>query len=429
MASGRPLPKHAHGEMKWLIVCAIGSYPMVAGLPELLDISSLFASVAIRSAILLLSSTVFVNFVLKRRLFYKGKLWLPILVFWLAYIGRLLYATSVTGNLRLSPVEYGADIVGLCLLPFLASLADYDPQMLKESRQLLMYALGTGMLTVWLALLLHGPNRTQSWLKAGRVGLDTLNPISLGQLGVSVVAVCVYSWFERPVRKSALQRVGVAVLTMSGLGVIIVSASRGPLLSLAAVLVGLLYWRLKRGRLWQMIVAAMVMLACSGWFVQRAQQRHLEPIERLVQLRAPTRDRSVEGRLRIAKDAVVEFVRHPIFGSGLEERESHFYPHNVVVEAFMATGLIGGGAFLIVVVSSIVAGIMLLRQNSEGSWLGLLLLQFTVAASVSGALFKSGALWFIMGATISCWFGSCRSRPLPYRIVAFQTPASRRESW
>ena len=42
-----------------------------------------------------------------------------------------------------------------------------------------------------------------------------------------------------------------------------------------------------------------------------------------------------------------QFITNPLFGDFLEERVSKEYPHNLILESFMATGIFGGSLFLV----------------------------------------------------------------------------------
>ena len=45
--------------------------------------------------------------------------------------------------------------------------------------------------------------------------------------------------------------------------------------------------------------------------------------------------------------AVNQFFESPVFGSFLEEKIFKEYPHNLLLESFMATGILGGLLFVI----------------------------------------------------------------------------------
>ncbi|MDH3589548.1 MAG: hypothetical protein OEQ74_09105, partial [Gammaproteobacteria bacterium] len=106
-------------------------------------------------------------------------------------------------------------------------------------------------------------------------------------------------------------------------------------------------------------------------------------------------------RLSLMRTAWAEFLSSPLVGSGLEGHRVGFYPHNAIVEAFMATGIVGGIALLAVLASAGLSAWRLLTQQAGSGWTALLCIQYIVAAQFSGALWGAGAMWSFIGAVFA----------------------------
>lgn len=80
-----------------------------------------------------------------------------------------------------------------------------------------------------------------------------------------------------------------------------------------------------------------------------------------------------------------QFWNSPIFGSGLEEEEIKYVAHNMYLEAFMATGVVGGLLFISILFFTYRNGYKLLNSNSSMGWLMILFLErcFTGMLSTS----------------------------------------------
>src|SRR5205807_9266535 len=78
-----------------------------------------------------------------------------------------------------------------------------------------------------------------------------------------------------------------------------------------------------------------------------------------------------------------------------------FYPHNVVVESFMATGVFGGIAFTLLLSATCFQAWRLLIYNPARAWLGVLFFHALVASLFSGALYLSYQLWYLIGAVVA----------------------------
>jgi O-antigen ligase len=107
-------------------------------------------------------------------------------------------------------------------------------------------------------------------------------------------------------------------------------------------------------------------------------------------------DQSGNIRKLLFQSAWEQFTNSPVIGDGLEEKSMRFYPHNNIIEAFMATGLLGGSIILTLYFLSIINSLKLIISNSEYTWVGLILLQYIVFTQFSGALWQSGALFSLM---------------------------------
>ena len=102
---------------------------------------------------------------------------------------------------------------------------------------------------------------------------------------------------------------------------------------------------------------------------------------------------SVDSRERMFASAWQQFLEKPILGSALLEETSGFYPHNLVLEAFMATGIIGGCAYLLLIALMLNASIRLLIKADGYEWLALLAIMYLVGAQFSGSHWGFNAHW------------------------------------
>ena len=109
---------------------------------------------------------------------------------------------------------------------------------------------------------------------------------------------------------------------------------------------------------------------------------------------------SVYERQNLARDAWHEYLQHPVLGSSIVERRSLAYPHNCVVEAFMATGTFGGAIFVLMLLMAIYRAILLTRVDVAMSWISLCFFQQLIGAMFSGGLYGNAALWGMMAIVL-----------------------------
>jgi O-antigen ligase len=72
------------------------------------------------------------------------------------------------------------------------------------------------------------------------------------------------------------------------------------------------------------------------------------------------------------------------------------YPHNFFLEAFMATGFLGGIPFMILIGLSIIQSYKVIKTNHPASWIIILYLQFIVFGMFSTGLYSSQDFWCLL---------------------------------
>jgi len=112
-------------------------------------------------------------------------------------------------------------------------------------------------------------------------------------------------------------------------------------------------------------------------------------------------------------------MEHPALGNALEETRSRFYPHNVVIESFMATGIVGGIAFCAFLLGAL-GGATSVARMAENRWVALLFVQQLISALLAGALYLSGTMWCLAAALVAIAARQHRAAvrsPAPSRIA------------
>ena len=383
-----------------LYALTVAGYPLVSAVPTFVAVDSRLASLTFRALYLALSIGILVRN-LRQRAVYDRAAWFPIALFWILYTARIVWDTQFhSSSLSLNPPDYFIWAFGTCFVPMLAffGFADDTTLDLAASTTLITATIATALaLFVSYKALTSGVSATYA---TGRLETETLNPISLGHLGAST-AILSFVFFAR---WHGSKRLLLVLACAVGLFAVVASASRGPLLALVVVAVVWLSNWIRRGawgRSLGYLAGTIALAALLGWTAFKVQERFgLRAVDRIVALHDIRGDASSETHLEALRSAWHEFTSNPVFGSALEEPLTSEYPHNVVVESFMATGFAGGLAFCTILVWATVAGFRLL-QNAKTQWIALFFFQYAVAALVSGALYLSGTLWCFATAVIA----------------------------
>lgn len=214
--------------------------------------------------------------------------------------------------------------------------------------------------------------------QTGRLSAEAVNPITWGQLGASMLLAALVLWFGS----------GLAgrLLLLGGAGVsfwlMVIANSRSPFVAFALA-VGCFLVATRRWRL-VVFLGFVGLVAVFGGDVLS----YLEG-SRLITLQ----DRSASDRLVYMGSAWADFMRHPFTGAGYLDSAFAAYPHNILIEAGMAMGIVG---FLLVLYLLVISARRSFRAIRGGDvMLAFLFWQAFALSMLSGALFGSGLLFVI----------------------------------
>lgn len=391
-----------------LLALSLAGFPLIAAISTVSDIASTPLSIAMRTLVLALSVILIALALIRAQTaFPRGWYWVPLLWFWGAYLARLLDDTIFrSATLSRPPQDYWIWAVGASLIPALALLTKTKPDAYR-----LAYRLLFPMLSIAAALAAFlGGTAVMSPISGlardtGRLQLESLNPISLGHLGVSLLLLSLWRLILGGEKVAPRARMLAVAGSALGIYLTVAAASRGPIVSLISVLV---FYALVRDpkRTWKPALL-LVAIVSIGYFLALR-------FEETGEFRAATRivsafggeDMAVRGREQALSGALEQFVRNPLIGDALEETTTGFYPHNVIVESFMATGIIGGLPFLALLYFAVRGAFRLIKQRSEYAWLALLFTQHLVAAQFSGSIYGATTMWALLGATLALSYGA-----------------------
>jgi O-antigen ligase len=332
--------------------------------------------------------------------------WFAWWLFWILYLMRLMYDGAMQPSaLKLPLSEYISFALGASLLPALAMAGRHALDMAERLFVPLLVACVIGLLLNLWAIFFHQGLLAQLQLSELRAESETLNPITIGHLGATVVLLAVWQLLE-PAQTRARKRILLPVLLiLIGLASLAASGSRGPVL---ALLFALLAAFAVLGRRSLRLLLALIAIALLVGLLASKGGLDLE-LESLFLFERLSGAAFVdEERAQLLAEGWQAFQTHPLTGAGTEPLAT--YPHNIVLESFMAVGIVGGIAFSTVFVLALIHAVKLVRAHPRLSWLSLLLLQYAVGAMFSGSLSQSTALWLLMTLVVGA---ASSQRPQP----------------
>ena len=109
---------------------------------------------------------------------------------------------------------------------------------------------------------------------------------------------------------------------------------------------------------------------------------------------------STDSRMNLLSAARDQFLSAPILGAGATLPDGGF-SHNILVEAFLTTGVVGGLLFLFVNFAATIKTLYLICVDSKNAWIGYLFINYLIAALFSGALHLVLQYWILLSIVLS----------------------------
>jgi hypothetical protein len=387
-----------------LYAAQLGGFALFAMLPELVPIPAATVTSIFRLLVVLVSLASVFLCVRQMRPLHASYLWLVLALIWFMLLLRLAYDVAMPGSpYPRPPNEYVAIAIGACIIPMLAMLE--VPSRRTCELGWFMALIVTAASCIMLLLLFASGSIALSW--ASRLSTTVLNPITIGYLGANMVvlsATAPFSWHRHGFLWRFLGNTMLFTIAAAGALLTVASGSRGPMIALVlTTLVWMAISPVKRtARSWRVLARIVIVVGGTAGLVVVAlvvgELLGINPFERFLWILS---DASTSYREQAVSGALLQFAGSPIIGDRVLEQTTFDYPHNVLVEALMATGVVGGLALAIYMTYAAVSSLRIIRRNVSCQWLGMCCLIQLFASVTSGSLYLSDTFWTLSAATIA----------------------------
>ena len=379
-----------------ILALGVTGYPVLASILSLLGASdSNIPSIFFRLTVVFIAIAAIV---LNRKNLhvYNPLFVIAVAVFWVGYFSRIIYDSYIVQNLSdlFDPFTVIVTALTFVLIPMLPSFIG-----LNEKNRAVAYKLLLGLTIIGAALMLL--DSRELLLDLGernqvRYSLEKLNPISVGYVGGILLILSTISVLSSLTSFNVIKIVACAIGGGVGLFILLVAGSRGP--AVAAFVALAFYWlvpiRFPKLLLGLGLVAILgtVVVNIQGYVLQ---QFDIDVSTRFVEAQEGESS-SIDSRGESFDSAWQQFKENPLFGDALFEKSQGTYPHNLILEALMATGIVGGAAYLLAIIIMLIAAVRLLARENGYEWLALLGIFFLIASQFSGSHWSFGAHWQTM---------------------------------
>ena len=369
-----------------IFVMILVGYPIFSGITIVLGIESNSLSIAYRLIVLVATSVLLLTSLFRYRLRINYRILIGA-SFLLSYAIRMFLEWAVNSDgSKLDWDEFWSFLILVCLVPALPYV--WKKNLPNESfTPVAIIVFGIIGLVLNFYLIFHAGNLSLGdQLISGRLENERLNSIAYGHLGVSTALVSLWA---------ILLKKEINILTVLGLFIgilgVVASGSRGPFLSLAVCAVLILLQLKFRATKFSVIFAAIfvAVFLIFGLFIDFDNIYILNRVE--------TSMFEDDSRSRIFGDAYHAFLDNIFLGAGYP---FDAYPHNIVLEAFMSSGIFSGALMVATLAIGVIASVKVLKDKNF-SWVSLLFMQYLLFSMVSSSIYYSNILWMLWACIVT----------------------------
>ena len=377
----------------FLVILLVG-YFFISFLPGILGTTTRVFTIPFRAVVLGMAI-----YIIYRGVRYNGHVtfktwqWGIFMIFWFLYISRMvydLYSQRIESTVFSTTSDYMLNALGVCFIPAFAikyaDQVDYEWVLAWVFR-----LLGIALLTSLFFNLVNPLTGDEQY--AGRYqGTAAVDTISYGHYAISFSLISIFLLSRSA---SYYKKAFYLASFFLGLFIMYLAGSRGPLV---ALIVCLLFFQINNTGLFKglltLFLLTVPLIIFSEEIIQLLSGFGGTFIERT--LSAINKGQS-SGRDVIYADAFNEFQNSPWIGNAFLVQSGPFigfYPHNMIVEALMATGVIGSLFFFQWVYQCLRTAYKLITVGHPAAWTGVLLLQYFVYGMFSNAIFLNTGFWY-----------------------------------
>jgi len=369
------------------VLCFVG-YPLAASLflPATADIEGISRMVTVPYRALALVIAIIVlllNYKVKgaQKVLALNVFW----IFWMFFIARVYYDVNLRSDVLLSDVsQLWLYIFGICLLPMYAIQKSFY---FINTDLALSWIIGGVFLILVTALFNNDSQILNSGEVAERVGASiAVNTITFGHIGAMGVILSLFMLQ----RKKGGYKKKIFYLFIIALSVftLLKAGSRSPIV---ALLIVLLFWVFAKGKyVIQSIIITLFLILLIVVFSDNILHLmgKISPVIEL-RMRATVDGGDTSGRELLFYEAFDSFAESPLLGSQFAfiRNNSFVNSHNIIMDALMGLGFLGGCALLYVLLKSIKVSYLNTHFKNPTSWISLILIQQIVICVTSGALY------------------------------------------
>ncbi|GGW51686.1 O-antigen ligase family protein [Arenibacter certesii] len=317
------------------------------------------------------------------------------IIFWCYYFIKILYTENIddTHTLGRTWPEYIFYSLSFVIFPFITfTLLSLDKFRNTIVNGFIISGFALGIIGIYLygSLLTSGIGRIN--LITYQTGEAVLNPLSLSYSGALTIVLCIYKFVILGQIKKP-EKFFLIITMILSFALFLLGSSRGSIVALAFTLPLFIAYSPARIKL-KLIVFSIILTPIIIWAITASGSNIFDRVTN-------TSKDGGGGRDYLWTEALSHFLESPIFGGRIEI--GGIYPHNLIIEILMATGIIGSLIILPIIFKGFQIAFRRIKENKEDMFMVLILIQGFTQHFFSGSFATATLVFLPLGMAYSCY--------------------------
>jgi len=338
------------------------------------------------------------------------------IAFSLLYISRVMLEILKGSTYHMSNISFLLYFLSFGFLPFILLYLKEDlvlDQKLYKSAILISGVLLAIFTIVFYRDLIGNVSRISLAISKDE---NYISPLALSYSGSLAMGVALALLFTTKVKKvNRLFLLGTAALSCVPF---FLGASRGSVIALIIPFALFIIYQKNKVKSFYLFIALLfagfLLVTLSSYFGSSV-------IDRFTGIgNAVDTGSSSASRLNIWEIAFEHFLNNPILGFGLESPETGNYPHNIIVEVLLATGMLGFIPFIYLLIKSFQNALFIFKNTPKSAWIAVIFMQSLIQNMFSGGIYTASWFWFSLAFILAVDF----KRNILYERMKYREEAS-----
>lgn len=270
---------------------------------------------------------------------------------------------------------------------------DFEFEMIFKALVMSGIILSIVSLYIYRDILIGGYSRIS--MASNDINFDLISPLSLSYSASLLIGVCIAGFLYN--KDFLIKKKYLIFGIVIGVAPFLLGASRGSLLSLVVPFFIVIYFQKGAKSKINILLSILVFSATTFWLADSVGSGIFDRFFQIDEDIASSSSSAI--RIVFWDAALQQFLNSPIFGDSIHF-ELNNYPHNLIIESLMATGIIGTTPLFVLIGYMFYKSSLIVKYCSNYNWIVIAFWQGFISSMFSYAIYNNIIFYATLGLLV-----------------------------